>query len=159
MSDAPVAIRAPAASEVPTLRGLLEREVGGTPYAAIPRYFLSLALERAERESSIVVAERGGEIVGLTLFGEVAGSVGTGRVHLIAVTASARLHGVAIQLCDAALAELAARGARLAIAEVPDDPVVASGRALLTRCGFLEEARVADYYRDGVAMVVLRREL
>jgi hypothetical protein len=30
---------------------------------------------------------------------------------------------------------------------------------LLARCGFSETARVADYYRDGVDLIVLQREV
>jgi len=140
-----------------TLRAFIEHDVAGTPYAEVPLYFLRLALEGRAADSRAVVALRAGEPVGCALYGEVAGTVGTGRMHFIAVTASARLLAVGAGLCEAAVADLAARGARLVIAEVPDDPVLVSGRALLAKCGFVEEARIADYYRDGVAMLVLRR--
>lgn len=138
---------------------MIEHDVAGTPYAEIPRYFLRLALEGRTAESRAIVAVRDDGLVGFILYGEVAGAVGTGRVHFVSVTASARLHAVGAALCDAAVTDLAARHARLVVAEVPDDPALAGGLALLTTCGFTEAARVADYYRDGVALLVLERRL
>lgn len=139
------------------VRGLVDHDVAGTPYAAVVEYFLRLASEGNESESRAIVAERAGEIVGLALFGEVAGAIRTGRMHFVSVTASARLHAIGVGLCEAAVADLVSTGARLIIAELPDDPLLSPGRALLTRCGFSETARVADYYRDGVDLVVLQR--
>ena len=44
-------------------------------------------------------------------------------------------------------------------AEMPDDPAIGQVRALLASVGFEEEARVPDFYRAGVALTLLRREL
>jgi ribosomal protein S18 acetylase RimI-like enzyme len=139
------------------LRAFVDHDVAGTPYAEVPAYFLRLALEGRATESRAIVAERGADIVGFALFGEVAGAVGTGRMHFITVTASSRLHTIGAGLCEAAVADLASHGVRFIVAELPDDPVVASGRALLARCGFVEVAHVPDYYRDGIALLVLQR--
>jgi ribosomal protein S18 acetylase RimI-like enzyme len=143
----------------PAMRSLVEHDVAGTPYATVVSYFLRLASEGGTRESRAIVAERAGEIVGFALFGEVAGAIQMGRMHFVSVTASARLHAVGVGLCEAAVADLTASGARLVIAEVPDESLLSPGRALLARCGFTEVARVADYYRDGVDLIVLRRSV
>jgi ribosomal protein S18 acetylase RimI-like enzyme len=139
------------------LKAFIDRDLAGTSYAEVPLYFLHLALEGRSAESSAVVAERNGDVMGFALYGHVAGSVGAGRLHFISVTASARLNAIGVGLCNAAVASLGAGGARLVVAEVPDDPVLASGHALLARCGFVEAARVEDYYRDGVALMILAR--
>jgi ribosomal protein S18 acetylase RimI-like enzyme len=141
------------------MRGLIDHDVAGTPYATVVEYFLRLAADGNENESRAIVAERAGEIVGLGLFGEVAGAIQTGRVHFVSVTASARLHAIGIGLCEAAVADLASAGARLIIAELPDEPLLSPGRALLARCGFSETARVADYFRDGVDLIILQRAI
>jgi ribosomal protein S18 acetylase RimI-like enzyme len=150
-------IRRPVDSDRAAMNSFISHDVAGTPYAEVPLYFLRLAREGRAAESRGVVAERDGEMLGFALYGEVAGAVGTGRVHFIGVTASSRLNAVGLALCEAAVADLAAGGARLVIAELPDDPLLVSGRALLARCGFTEVARVRDYYRDGVALVILAR--
>lgn len=141
------------------LYAFLDRDVAGLDYAEVPAYFLELAFEGRESESRALIAERAGDVVGFALFGEVAGAVGTGRMHFITVSAGARLHNIGTGLCELAVADLAGRGARAVFAEVPDDPRLTSGLALLTRCGFREEARVADYCRDGVALLLLRRTI
>ena len=138
-------------------------DVEATPYGPAVESALTQAVEAADTgvgtESLGLVAERDGDIVGLALYGLVSGSEGAGKLHLVVVTASARLQGVATELCDAAAAALAARGARFVIAEVADDPRMAPGRSLLMHAGFCEDARVADYFADGIALVILRREI
>jgi len=141
------------------MRALVEHDLAGTPYATVVEYFLRLASDGASNESRAIVAERAGEVVGFALFGEVAGAIGTGRVHFVSVTASARLHAIGVGLCEAALADLASNGARLIVAEVPDEPLLLPGHALLGRCGFVETARVHDYFRDRTDLVVLLRNI
>jgi ribosomal protein S18 acetylase RimI-like enzyme len=154
-----VSFRPLRAGDVPVMRRLLSSELGGTPYgdALVPVF--ELAMEGSSRESRVLVATAGDEVVGFILYGLVAGASGAGRLHGVAVTAAARLSGIATRLVDAAVAELSALGARMVIAELANDPVHAPGLALLRRSQFVEEARIADYYRDGVDQLVLRREL
>ncbi|MDQ3698929.1 MAG: GNAT family N-acetyltransferase [Gemmatimonadota bacterium] len=130
--------------------------IGGTPYAARLFELLEEALAGETAESRACVAVRDTEIVGLVMYGEIAGTRGAAKLHLVAVTASARLQGVGGRLVDIAAADLARRGVRFVLAEVPDDPRVAPGRELLFRAGFQEESRVPDLYADGVALIFLR---
>ena len=139
------------------IRAFVERDLAGTPYATVVEYFLRLASVDPGTESRVIVAERGGVVVGFVVFGEVAGAIGTGRVHFVSVTTSARSQGVGVGLCEAAVADLSANEARVVVAEVPDEPSFLPGRTLFTRCGFVEIARVADYVRDGTDLVVLAR--
>jgi len=89
----------------------------------------------------------------------VAGAIGTGRIHFVVVAADSRRLGIASRLCAAAVDELSTQAVRSVIVELPDDRIVGSGRALLESCSFTEVARVSDYYRDGVALVVLQRAI
>jgi ribosomal protein S18 acetylase RimI-like enzyme len=139
------------------MNAFIAHDLAGTSYTEVPAYFLALALQGRSTESRGIVAERDGEVVGFALYGEVAGSVGTGRIHFVSVSASSRLNAVGVHLCDAVVSDLVGAGARIVIAELPDDPILVSGRALLARCGFSEVGRVADYYADGVALVILTR--
>jgi ribosomal protein S18 acetylase RimI-like enzyme len=141
------------------VRSLIDQHVAGTPYADVVGYFLRLALAGQRDESRAVVATHHGHILGIALFGRVAGAIGTGRMHFVGVTASARLSGIGVGLCDAAIADMAATGARLVTAELPDEPALAAGRALLARVGFHEVARIADYCRDGVDLVIMCRTI
>jgi hypothetical protein len=62
-------------------------------------------------------------------------------------------------LCNSAIADLASAGARSVIVEMPDDSDFRPGHSVLERCGMSVVARVSDYYRDGVDLVVLERRL
>ena len=156
-SGAAFNIRRAVDTDRAVMNAFIAHDLAGTPYAEVPSYFLGLALQGRSAESRGIVAEREGEVVGFALFGEVAGSVGTGRIHFVSVSASSRLNSLGVQLCEAVVSDVTDAGSRLVIAEMPDDPILVSGRALLARCGFSEVGRVPDYYRDGVALVILAR--
>lgn len=141
------------------MRAFVAQDLATTPYGVVVEYFLHLASDGAANESRAIVAERAGTVVGFVLFGEVGGTIGTGRVHFVSVTSSARLDRVGTRLCEAAVADLRSNHGRLVVAEVPDEPSFLPGRTLLDRCGFAEIGRVADYFRDDTDLVVLARTI
>ena len=151
-------IRALRNADAAAARRLLLAELGGTPYAEPALAGLGFALREATGEAAGLVADRSGEVVGVAVFGEIAGAIGAGRLHYV-TAAGALPDGVGRRLCEAALAELADRGARFVLAELPDDTLLTPMRELLQRCGFSEEARVPDYFSDGIALTFLRRDL
>ena len=142
------------------MRALLRAELAGTPYEEPPLAVLELALEGTTAEARGVVAVSAeDDVVGVAIFGTVAGSVGAGRLHYVTVVASARLRGVSSRLCAAVLDTLAREGCRLVVAEMPDDRALRPGALALTRAGFVDETRVPDFFRDGVALVFWRADL
>jgi hypothetical protein len=157
-STSPVTLRPAIDSDGVALRGLVDEDLAGTPYGEVLSYFLGLMQGNAT-ESRAIVAQHHGELVGFVAFGEVAGAVGTGRIHFIGTTARAPLDTCGVELCEAAVDEMSVRGDRLIIAELPDEPGLAGKHALLSRCGFEVVARVRDYYRDGVDLVLLQRRV
>ena len=130
-----------------------------SPYAELPASALAAALAGESAEGRALVAESAGEMKGLVVFGMVAGAIGTGRVHLVAVPAAERLRGVGGALLVAAMERFRDDDVRVVFVEMPDDPSHAPTRSLLLREGFVEEARVADFFRDGVSLVLLRRDV
>jgi ribosomal protein S18 acetylase RimI-like enzyme len=101
----------------------------------------------------------GARVVGRIDFGVIAGAQGAGRLQAITVDAASRRRGVARALVDAAVATLRDEGCRFVAVEIPDDPAAAPARALLADRDFRVEASVAGYFREGVAMLILRRDL
>jgi len=138
------------------VRVLVETEFAGTPFAEIGQSAIAAAL-REDDELRGIVAERDGEIVGVAVYGRVAGALGAAKLYLLAVTAAARLRGVGRCLCDTAVDELARDGARLVVAELPEIPGLLAGRELLGRCGWEVEGRVDDFFADGVPLLLMRR--
>ena len=152
-----VVVRTAQSSETGALGALIADDLAGAPYADSARYFIRLAAHGRVDEARALVAERDGQIVGFVLLGAVAGAVGTGRLLLLGVRNDARRNGLGIELCSAAALELEAQGARTIVVEMPEHASTSACRAVLERCGFSEAARVDDYYRDGVPLVVLQR--
>jgi ribosomal protein S18 acetylase RimI-like enzyme len=110
-------------------------------------------------ESRGVVAIEGDRILGVVIYGEVAGTHGAGKMHGMAVAADSRRHGIASALIEVFVGDLARRGARFVMVEFPDAEELAVGRTLLQHCTFKEESGVEDYFRDGIGLCFLRRDL
>lgn len=137
-------------------RVLLMGALGVTPYVDRALEVLELAKQGDHPEYRAIVVERDGTVAALALFGEVAGADAAARLFTAAVAPGVERSDVGGRLVDA-VAEAARRdGARFLVAELPDDPAIGAVLALLREHGFREEARVVDYFRDGVALSVLR---
>jgi ribosomal protein S18 acetylase RimI-like enzyme len=151
------AVRPAVAEDRTAVSTLLRHAIPRSSHADTPAYFLRRAFDVGDAEARVLISERDDAVVGFVLFGEVAGTIGTGRLHYVAVTAGTQRCGIGTTLCEAAIAELFSRGARSVVAEMPDDADEPAGRALIERCGLTLVARVADYYRDTVDLLIFER--
>ena len=140
-------------------RVLLMGALGVTPYIDRAMEVLQLAERGAGRddEHRALVIARDGTVAALALFGAVAGAAGVKRLHAAVLAPSVSPSDVGERIVQAVLDEARDEGARFVVAEMPDDPVMGQVRALLASLGFEEEARIPDFYRDGVALTLLRR--
>ena len=98
-------------------------------------------------------------VAGVALAGLVAGTLGSSALLWVAVHPDRRRRGIGRSLVRDALGELARGGARLVVAELPGDALAAGMIALLDDAGFEREGLVADFYRDGVGLILCRRSL
>jgi GNAT superfamily N-acetyltransferase len=140
-------------------RVLLMGALGVTPYIDRAMEVLQLAERGHDHEHRALVIARDGTVAALALYGAVAGALGVSKLHAAVVAPSVSVADVGQRLVSAILDEARSEGARLVVAEMPDDPAIGQVRALLASVGFEEEARVPDFYRAGVALTLLRREL
>jgi ribosomal protein S18 acetylase RimI-like enzyme len=152
-------LRPLAAPDSSAARALVISVLADAPSGEPRLAALESALTRASDEYQAIVACDASALVGLVVFGETAGARGAGRIHLVAVDARARRRGIAMDLIHAACTHLAERGGRLVTIELPAGARLSSVRGLVERAGFREEGRIDDYVRDGVALVLLRRDL
>ena len=132
--------------------------LGYTPYVDRVMEILALAERGHDAEHRALLIERDGTVAALVLYGIIAGTIGAAKVHAAMLAPGVNTE-VGVRLLDAAASQMAADGARFFIAEMPDDPAVHAPTELLRACGFVEESRIPDFYRDGVALCFLRREL
>ena len=148
-----LAVHAAREEDLAAALALVEWEREKNPWVGRTADFLRSAVAEPEGEYRACVAERDGELVGLATFGMVAGTIGTGMLYSILVAPRSRRAGIGERLLFQVKADLVSAGARMIIAEVPGDPSVMRFRALLLAHGFVEEARIEDYYGDGLPQI------
>ena len=138
----------------------VQRALQFTPYldGALDALRAGMSASGAEGRALASVADEALE--GVLVFGMFGGADGAGRLQLLVVEEWARRTGAARALLNDAIIWLRAGGARFVLAELPDDPRALSGaRAFLESLNFRQESRMENFYRDGVALSFMRREL
>ena len=140
-------------------RFLLMGALGVTPYIDRALEVLSFAERGNDPEHRGLVIARDGTVAGLVLFGTIAGTIGGARLHVAVLAPGVDADDIGSRLMTAAADQCRAAGARFMLAEMPDDPALGMVVSLLREQQFREEARVPDFFRDGVALTFLRRTL
>ena len=151
-------VRALEASDADSARAVVRTQLCDTPYCARVLEQLDIALSGEDPEYAGLVATHGaaGEAaLGMLLSGPVSGARGVVKVHAL-VGADADTLGV---LLDAVLAAHAREGGTvpMTVCEIADDLTHACAASALAGRGFAREGRVADYFRDGIALDILVR--
>jgi GNAT superfamily N-acetyltransferase len=140
-------------------RTLLMGALGVTPYIDRALEVLELAERGNDAEHRALVVARDGTVAGLVLFGTIAGTQGGARLHTAVLAPGIQADDVGKRLMQAVGNVSRESGARFMLAEMPDDPALGTVYALLREHGFKEEARVPDFFREGVALTFLRLSL
>jgi len=140
-------------------RVLLMGALGVTPYIDRALEVLELAERGHDREHRALVIARDGTVAGLALFGVIAGTTAGARLHTAVLAPGVGADDVGGRLMRAMCDTLRESGAKFLLAEMPDDPAIGTVLTLLREHGFREEARVPDFFRDGVALSFLRLSL
>jgi len=139
-------------------RALVWGVLGVTPYVDRAVELLAAAT-RGDPETRGLVIERDATVVTLALFGPQAGTRDTWRLYGVLIAPHIESQDLGRVMIDAVVQDAEGSGARLLVAELPADHAVGRMLSLLRATGFRQEARIAHFYRDGVAQLVLRREL
>lgn len=140
-------------------RVLLMGALGITPYINRALEVLELAERGNDPEHRALVIARDGTVAALALFGTIAGTAHGARVHTAVLAPGVEIEDVGVRLMDAVAKAARGSGAEFLLAELPDDPALGTTLALLRQHGFRDEARVPDFFRDGVALTFLRLAL
>jgi ribosomal protein S18 acetylase RimI-like enzyme len=139
---------------------LVERALAGTRYLSGALEALRSAVDSPGPDARAIASVHDAKLEALIVFGIFGGTSGAGRLHFVVVGGDARRAGVGAALVRAASESLEREGARLLLAELPDDDGALPGaRAFLDALGFAEESRVDNFYREGLALTFMRREL
>ena len=143
-------LRALMPDDAGAARALVSGQFAATPYAARALELLESALRFDDPEymALLAFAGDGKSLVGLVLFGTVAGAHAVVKVHGVV----ARERDTAIALLNAVLKASEHSGERMIVSELPDDTPFTIASEALEASGFAEEGRVPDFVRDGVAL-------
>jgi ribosomal protein S18 acetylase RimI-like enzyme len=117
------------------------------------------AVARQDPETRAIVLVRDDAMTALSFYGPVAGASGAWRIGLLVIGPRAEPQMVGRAMLSAIVDDARDAGARLLLAELPADPVLGRTLSLLRSNGFKQEARIPDFFRQGVALLFLRREL
>jgi ribosomal protein S18 acetylase RimI-like enzyme len=100
----------------------------------------------ADGDYPTVVAERDGVVVGYATFGRTPMTDGTWHLYFIAADASIRRAGIGRALCAQIRNVAVARAGRRLVLETSGRELYGGTRTFYVATGFVEEARIADYY-------------
>ena len=150
-------LRALMPDDADATRILVSGQFENPRYRARALEVLDAALQFDDPEFMALLAIDGEpeRVVGIAVFGTVAGA-----------RSVVKLHGVITSDDDAARMLVQGvrhasehSGERMIVCELPDDAPFASAIAALEADGFVEEGRVPDFVREGVALRLLVRPL
>jgi ribosomal protein S18 acetylase RimI-like enzyme len=148
--------RAPLERLIRATDAFLEDEV------AVAMELIDLGLELSAGKDHgyrFLVAEMDGEVVGYCCWGRTPCTQGTYDLYWVAVDARRQGHGVGRDLMRGAEAAARDEGGRQMFVETASKPSYAATRAFYDRIGYLEVARVPDFYAPGDDKVIYRYDL
>ena len=144
-------LRPVAASDRPALVDVLERTAQFTPdEVEVALELIDEALERGEASSyRVIVALHNDLPVGYVCYGRTPMTDATYDLYWIVVDPTRRGGGVGRRLWGACEAAVRTEGGRLVRIETSSVELYGDTQAFYDRIGFLEVARIPDFYRAG----------
>jgi len=136
---------------------LLVSRLGVTPYVDRAVEILNSAERGDDEENRAYVVARDGTVAGLALFGRIAGTEAGFRLHLLLVVSTDG--DVGERLLESVNHAVVDSGGRFLVAEIASEPALSATISLLRDHGFEQAGRIPDYFRDGVPLLILRRNL
>ncbi len=152
-----IRLRALMPHDADAVRALVSGQFENPRYRARALEVLDAALEFEDPEYMALLAldDEPERVVGIAVFGTVAGARSVVKLHGV-ITGDA---AAARALVEAVRHASEHSGERMIVCEQPDDAPFATAIAALEADGFVEEGRVPDFVREGVALRLLVRPL
>lgn len=131
-------------------RAVVVARLGGTRYEAraLEQLDIALTFEDPEYMALLAAEPRSSRLIGLVLFGAVAGAKQVTKLHVVLGDDE----GTCAALADATRAVASDSGERMIVAEVPDDPAFHEAVVALRGSNFHEEGHAEDFVADGVGL-------
>jgi hypothetical protein len=131
-------------------RAVVVARLGGTRYEGrtLEQLDVALSFEDPEYMALLAAEPASGQLVGLAMFGAVAGAQRVTKLHALLGDDE----DTCAALADAVRTVASESGERMVVAELPDDPLFGNTIAALRESGFHEDGRVDDFVADGVGL-------
>jgi ribosomal protein S18 acetylase RimI-like enzyme len=120
---------------------------------------VDLALQPNNRDYKILVADRGGTLVGYVCYGPTPMTEGTHDLYWIASDPTVRGQGVGASLASGMEADLRRQKARLIRVETSATEAYGPTRGFYASMKYTEEARIRDFYKVGDDLIILTKRL
>lgn len=145
--------RALTPADAAQARHLVSARFAGTQYLARMMELLESALRFDDPEHAALVTDSASRSApeAMILFGTVAGAAGVVKMHALVGDDRDPL----ARLVEELRLRAERSGDRMLLCELPDDGSFRLASEVLEQHGFVEEGRVEDYVRDGVAIRLL----
>lgn len=145
-----IELRALMPGDADAARALVVARFAGTRYESRVLEQLDVALSFEDPEYVALLASEPGSdhLVGLALFGAVAGAQRVTKLHALLGDDD----GTCAALADAVRNVAADSGERMVVAELPDDAPFRRAIVALRESGYDEEGQVNDFVCDGVGL-------
>ncbi|HET9683051.1 MAG TPA: hypothetical protein VFP15_03050 [Gemmatimonadaceae bacterium] len=145
-----IELRALMPGDADAARALVVARFAGTRYESRVLEQLDVALSFEDPEYVALLASEPGSdhLVGLALFGAVAGAQRVTKLHALLGDDD----GTCASLADAVRNVAADSGERMVVAELPDDAPFRRAIVALRESGYAEEGQVDDFVCDGVGL-------
>ena len=145
-----IELRALMPGDADAARALVVARFAGTRYESRVLEQLDVALSFEDPEYVALLASEPGSdhLVGLALFGAVAGAQRVTKLHALLGDDD----GTCAALADAVRNVAADSGERMVVAELPDDAPFRRAIVALRESGYAEEGQVDDFVCDGVGL-------
>ena len=153
----PLEVRALMPDDADAARAFVSGQFANPRYRARALEVLESALLFEDPEFLALLAFDGQPIrlAGITVFGTVVGASSVVKLHGVITSEPAPARA----LVEAVRRASEHSGERMIVCEIPDDAPFATAAAALEAEGFVEEGRVPDFVREGVALRLLVRPL
>ena len=120
---------------------------------------VDLALTPNNPDYTILVADRGGTLVGYACYGHTPMTEGTFDLYWIASDPTVRGQGVGASLISGMEADLRRRNARVIRVETSATEAYGPTRGFYASMKYTEEARFRDFYKRGDDLILLKKAL
>jgi ribosomal protein S18 acetylase RimI-like enzyme len=131
-----------------------------TEVAAVAEIWSDYLSEGAQGSGYYMLVYReAGELLGYACYGPHPLTEGTFDLYWIAVDRAHRGHGIGLALLKAVEAGVRSLGGRMITVETSGTPEYAPARHVYASAGYLDEARLRDFYSPGDDLVIYTRHI